>query len=555
MIYQLPSYLTLFVRKCIILAIAVICFTAVAIGQSAKKIQPPFIDKSNGKSVLMVKGKPFIALGGELGNSTASNANYLRKKWPVLKQMHLNTVLTPVYWELLEPAEGKFDFSLVDTAIETARRYNMHIVFLWFGAWKNSMSCYTPSWIKTNANKYQRTVGEDGGKSIEILSAFDDNILQADIKAYTALMKHIKLVDAQQQTVIMMQVENEVGMLTAAREHTAIANQLFNAEVPKVLMNYINANRNQLVPELKTILEKQGNKTSGTWIEVFGGGIGTDEIFQAWYYASFIESVTNAGKKIYNLPMYVNAALNRPGWVPGRYPSAGPLPHLMDIWKAATPSLDMLSPDFYNPDTKHWCDLFTRNNNTLFVPEMHFDESCSAKAFYIIGHYGSLGFSPFSIENGKEKEITALQKTYNIISQIQPLMHAKPLAINGFLFNKKDNKDSAIFGNYKLNVSHELTMNWNPAAKDSVWNETGGIVIQTAIDEFIVAGTGIVVTFQNTDSTIVTNLLSVDEGAFINNQWIAGRRMNGDENHQGRHVRIGFGEWNIQKVKLYNTKH
>ncbi len=552
MIDQLPNYLLLYFQKIIVVAFVLVCFQPV-LGQPSKKSWSPHIAYSNGKPVLMVQGNPFLILGGELGNSTASNADYMRSKWPLLKQMKLNTVVSPVYWELMEPKEGIFDFALVDSTIAIARRSNMHLVFLWFGTWKNSMSCYVPSWVKNNSSRFERTIDKQG-KTIEILSVFDKSILDADIKAYTALMKHIKQVDEAKQTVIMVQVENEVGMLPTAREHTAKANILFNDDVPKELMDYLNSNKQKLVPEFKTVLEKQGNKTSGTWTEVFGNSLATEEIFQAWHYAKFVERVAKAGKQAYNIPMYVNAALNRPNVLPGDYPSAGPLPHVMDIWKLAAPSLDMLSPDFYNPDTKYWCNLYTRNNNVLFVPEMHFDESCSAKAFYIIGHHGSLGFSPFSIENGKGKEAAALQKTYSIISQIQPLIHDKPLAVDGFLFDKKDKKDSAIFGKYQLTVSHELTMNWNPAAKDSVWNATGGIVIQTAADEFIVAGTGIVVTFKHTDDSIVTNLLTVDEGEFINNKWIAGRRMNGDEDHQGRHVRIPFGEWGIQKVKLYNTK-
>jgi hypothetical protein len=553
MIDQIHAYRFPCTKRIIVIMFVVLVCLQTVVGQPSKNLQLPHIAYNNGKPVLMVQGKPFIALGGELGNSTASNAAYMRSHWPVLKQMHLNTVLTPVYWELMEPKEGIFDFSLVDSAIAIARQNNVHLVFLWFGTWKNSMSCYVPEWVKTNPSRFERTIGKDG-KTIEILSAFDVNIVQADCKAYAALMNHIKQVDAIKQTVVMMQVENEVGMLPTAREHTSKANALFNAAVPNQLMDLINTNRSKLVPEMKAVLDMQGNKTTGTWAEVFGEGLHTDEIFQAWYYAKFVEQVTKAGKQAYTIPMYVNAALNRPGWVPGRYPSAGPLPHLMDVWKAAAPSVDMLSPDFYNPDTKHWCNLYDRNNNILFVPEMHFETSCAAKALYIIGHHGSLGFSPFSIENGKEKEVYALKNAYSILHQLQPILYGNPLKVDGYLFEKGQKKDSSTFGKYKVNVSHELTTGWNPASKDSVWDATGGIVIQTAEDEFIVAGTGVVVTFQHNDTSVVTNLLTVDEGQFINNKWTAGRRMNGDEDHQGRHVRIAFNDWGIQKVKLYNTK-
>ena len=82
--------------------------------------------------------------------------DYMRPAWSKLKWMHLNTVLTPVYWELLEPAEGKFDFTLVDSMILEARKQNLKLILLWFGSWKNSMSCYAPEWVKLNSEKFER---------------------------------------------------------------------------------------------------------------------------------------------------------------------------------------------------------------------------------------------------------------------------------------------------------------------------------------------------------------------------------------------------------------
>ncbi|HSC53255.1 MAG TPA: DUF5597 domain-containing protein [Phnomibacter sp.] len=517
-----------------------------------KSNTPPHIEKINGHGQLIVQQKPFTILGGELGNSTASSLEEMRRHWPTLQQMGLNTVLAPVYWELLEPEENKFDFSLVDGLIADARKYNLKLVFLWFGTWKNSMSSYAPVWMKTNPARFPRTQDKQKN-SQEIFSVFGKETLEADKKAFARLMRHIRETDEQQNTVIMMQVENEIGMLPTSREFSAIADQQFNSNIPNALSSYLQKNATELVPELQQQLKKQGGKKSGTWAQVFGEGLSTDEIFQAWYYAGYTNEVTKAGKKEYNLPMFVNAALPRPGKLPGEYPSAGPLPHLMNIWNAAAPDIDMLSPDFYNPDTKYWCNLYDRMGNTIFVPEMQFDISCAAKAFYIIGHHQAIGFSPFSIESDNAGA-TPLSKTYAVLHQLLPTIHRKEwLKMDGFLFDKGNEVQQADFGQVRMSVSHAYSLPWMGNKTDTLWPATGGIILQTAPDEFLVAGTGIVVTFASTDSNYVYNIASADEIIFKNGKPEKQRRLNGDQTHQGRHVRIDFEEWGIQQVKLYRS--
>ena len=512
-----------------------------------------YIVKTGDVPQLLSNNNPFLILGGELGNSSASSRNYLKPIFPYLKSMNLNTVLAPVYWEIMEPEENKFDFSLVDGMITEARQYNMKLVFLWFGTWKNSMSCYAPSWMKTNSKRFPRTI-DNNGRSHEIFSVFGKETLEADKKAFTALMKHIRETDSRQKTVIMVQVENEIGMLTTAREISKTANSYFNGNVPPELMSYLQKNKDILLPELKQKWIQSGAKVNGTWTSVFGEGDGTDEIFQAWHYAKYANEVAAAGKKEYNLPMFVNAALPRQGKRPGEYPSAGPLPHIMDVWQVAAPSLDMLSPDFYNPDTKYWCDLYTRNGNALFVPEMKLEESCAAKAFYIVGHYKALGFSPFSIENADGKVKEALSKSYDIINRVSGiLLSRKWLSYDGLLVDKKDGAQQLQMGNYMLKVSHEYTMGWSAGAKDSIWPSSGVMIIQQSEKEFLVAGTGVVITFENKDQNKVTNLLTVDEIEIKDGQEIFLLRLNGDEDHQGRHVRIATGNWQIQKVSLYDS--
>jgi beta-galactosidase GanA len=516
----------------------------------------PNLSKQGSATQLIVNNKPFLVLGGELGNSSASSLQYLKPTWLKLKQMHVNTVLAPVYWELIEPEEGKYNFNLLDTIISDARANNLHLILLWFGAWKNSMSTYVPAWVKTNQQRFPRAQKKDGS-GMEILSAFSNNNLEADKKAFTALIKHVKEVDAAQSTVIMVQVENEIGMLEEAREYTPAADAAFKSEIPKELINYLQKNRDALVPEFKERWAANGYVAKGTWEQVFGKGLETDEIFQAWYYAKYTNAVAQAGKAAYNIPMYVNAALNYKNVKPGQYPSAGPLPHLMNIWQTAAPAIDILSPDFYNPYFKHYNDLYTRTNNPLFIPEIRFEPSDAAKVFYAIGHYNAIGFSPFSIESTNKPEEEPITKSYEILEQLTPaiLKYGATGKMDGVLLDTQTKKQTLALGNYQLTVSHDYTLGWSPEAKKPDWPMSGGLVIQTAEDELVVAGTGIVITFTTVDNVNPhVGILQADEGEYVNGQWVADRRMNGDQTHQGRHIRIPAGEWGIQYVKLYRYK-
>ena len=301
----------------------------------------PHLEQQGTATQLMVDGWPLLILGGELGNSSASSLEYMAPIWPKLVRMHVNTVLVPAYWELIEPAEGQFNFTLVDSLILQARRHDLHLVFLWFASWKNSMSCYAPLWVKSDQIRFPRAKNAKG-ESMEMLSCFSGENLKADTRAFTALMHNIKEVDSGHNTVVMIQVENEIGMIPDARDHSAEADDMFKQPVPSELTDYLYRNREKLVPEFFDMWGKTGFRKEGSWEQVFGKGLHSEEIFMAWFYARYVNVVASAGKAEYPLPMYVNAALIRPDYKPGQYPSAGPLPHIMDVWQAGAPSIDFL---------------------------------------------------------------------------------------------------------------------------------------------------------------------------------------------------------------------
>jgi hypothetical protein len=389
---------------------------------------------------------------------------------------------------------------------------------------------------------------------MEILSAFDEENLNADKKTFSSLLKHISQVD-KSHVVVMIQVENEIGMLNEARDHYEPADKMFSKTVPQELMDYIQRNKETLKPEFKNNWTINSSKETGTWEEVFGKIPNTDEIFMAWNYSRYTNKIAEAGKVIYPLPMYINAALNRPNVKPGDYPSAGPLPHLMDVWLAGAPSIDFLSPDIYFDNIKDWIKKYQHSGNPIFIPEIKNGEQNAAQVFYVIGQYDAMGFSPFSIESTDNPEKEPLTKSYDIFKQLSPLIlkyQGKGL-IAGVLVDKDYQKEDVKLGNFILHVSHDYTLGWSPKAKEpGQWPESGCIIISTGNDEYFIGGTGIVITFDtNSPGDTLAGIASIDEGKFVNGKWIPGRRMNGDQDHQGRHLRIPVGDWGIQNIKLY----
>ena len=532
-----------------------LCASLVLIYQANSQAQQqrvPHLRKQGTATQLIVDDKPFLVLAGELGNSSSSGLEYMRPVWPKLAALKLNTVLIPVYWELIEPVEGKFDFTLVDGLIQDARKYNLRLVPLWFASWKNSMSCYAPAWVKTDQQRFPRSQDKNGA-GMEILSPFNKENFEADARAFAAFMRHVREVDANDHTVIMVQVENEIGMIPDSRDRSTVANQLFSERVPAELINYLSEHKELLIPEFRTAWAANGFKTSGTWEEVFGKGPATDEVFMAWYFARYVDRVTEVGKKEYSLPMFVNAALIRPGHMPGQYPSAGPLPHLIDIWRAGAPKIDFFSPDIYFQNFAEWVRKYDRSGNAVFIPEAMPGSVDAVNAMYAIGQHNAIGFSPFSIDSLDEETTNAVTASYDLLNQLTPLIlnHQGKGTMAGLLPEGPEQRQpqQLRLGNHTLYVTYDRPTAQNTSVL------SGGLVIAIAPDEYVFAGTGLTVTFEAAGSgDPIVGLLSVDEGKYVNGQWVVTRRLNGDQTHQGRHLRLPAGKFGIQRIKLYRYR-
>jgi hypothetical protein len=421
-----------------------------------------------------------------------------------------------------------------------------------------------PEWVKKDYNRFPRVKAESG-KSLEILSTLGKESLQADSKAFAAMMKHIKEIDSSERTVIMIQVQNEVGILGSPRDHSDLANIAFNAPVPQELMDYFIKNKENLLPELLEVWKTTNFKTSGIWEEVFGKGIKTDEFFMAWNYALYLDGCAKAAKAEYPIPMYVNAWIVQPqDKRPGDYPSGGPQAHVLDFWRAGAPNIDLLCPDIYLPDFAEICALYTRNNNSMFIPESRAGEQGVSQLFYAIGKHKAIGYSPFGFESIiTNNEGDPITRAYKLLAGFAPVIleaQAKGTITSVLLKQEKNPSEEIILGNYKLLT--ELARN---RRSTSVPAQGYGIIINSSPDEYIIYGNNIQISFSpNTPGPAIAAIAQLDEGRFENGKWIAGRRLNGDdimidydlakkalENKTGTGLKFSGENRNIQRVKLY----
>jgi hypothetical protein len=509
--------------------------------------ETPRIVKTDGGARLLVDGKSFLIRGGELGNSSAGTAAQADAILPKVARLHVNTVLMPVAWEQTEPTEGSFDFSILDHWIETAREYHLHLVLLWFGSWKNGYSEYAPSWVKRDTHRFPRAIAVDGTET-EILSTLGTETLKADTRAFAALMAHVKQKDTAQHTVLMVQVENEVGFLGRGRDRSAEANQLFACHVPDELVQGLRTRRDTLSPELRSHFEAKG----GTWSEVFGDA--ADEVFMAWHYARFIGQVAAVGKQAYDLPMYLNAQLPAPQERAGEYPSGGPHPYYQDVYRVGAPAIDFYAPDIYWPDFAYWVGRYAAEGNPVFVPEARMD-AAPFNALYAYGQAGAFGFSPFDIDGlqPSAEKAPAMAQTFGAVEDLEEMLIPGQAAgkTRGIVLHADSPRptQTIALGGYLMEAT--LARTWPSRTLEA--QDGAMLVIQTGADEFYITGRGLTVNFsRDTDvDSKLAGIASIERMKKIDGAWVAVERMNGDQSNQGRQLLMDANDVGIFRVKLY----
>lgn len=501
---------------------------------AAQQSPLPRLDSTNGRHALIVDGKPFLMLGAQANNSSNYPAA-LPKVWPVVEAMHANTLEMPVAWEQVEPVEGQFDFGFVDTLLAEARAHDKRLVLLWFGTWKNTGASYAPEWVKRDGKRFPRMRTADGSAHYA-LSPHGTETLAADRRAFVALMTHFAKADTQ-NTVIMVQVENEAGSYRLARDHAA--DKLFRGPVPA-----------ELVRALKV--------RPGTWEAVFGKR--AEQFFQTWHLARYVDAIAAAGKAVKPLPMYVNAALGSAFTDEGGDvgPSGGPNWNVIPVWKAAAPHIDLLAPDIYNrkaPDVAAFLDKYARPDNPLMVPEIG-NAADYARFFWPVLGKGAIGFAPFgmdatgffnyplgarSFDGGVIEAFAAPYKLFapmasdwaRIASQHPTWGTAKDMP-----------QQSVVMGRWKIAAEYGQ---WQMGEADwGTWLKTekhpdadrpvGGIVAaQIAPDTFLIAGANVRarISLAAPAKGEAGEILSAEEGSFVAGKWVAARRWNGDQTDYG----------------------
>ncbi len=506
---------------------------------------PQFVSK-DGKHALLVDGEPFLILGGQVNNSS-NYAEALKNVWPAMKELGANTVMVPIAWEQIEPKEGEFDFSFVDTLLEQARENNVRLIPLWFASWKNNAPHYAPHWVKTDNKRFPRVITADG-KTLNSLSPHAPATLEADKKAFVQLMRHLKKVDPQ-RTVIMVQPQNEPGTYGSVRDFSPLAQKAFDAPVPQQLLDYLAKH----APSTST--EEGGNKVlpkGGTWKEVFGAD--ADEFFHAWHIAHFIDQVAAAGKAEYPLPMFVNAALRGPfnPGQPGQYASGGPTDNVLDIYKAAAPNIDLLAPDIYMPEYKLYTtvlDRYARPDNALFVAETGNRVEYARYLFPTLGHDG-IGWSPFGMDYTRYSNYPLGSKHVNP-DTIAPFKLGYALVNQGMREFAKASSEGKLHG-----IAEEPGQGTQLLKINDRWNATitygvpqfwfqgeppgnpepigSALIAELGPDEFLVTGQHARVTLHPADETMGNMIYDrVEEGRYVDGEWEFHRNWNGDQTDYG----------------------
>ena len=509
------------------LATALLVFTAIPL---ARAVEAPRLEKKDGRYALLVEGRPFLILGGQIHNSSAWPSE-LPQVWQSLAALHANTVEAPAYWEQIEPREGQFDFSNVDQLVEGARAHHLHMVLLWFGTWKNGNMQYAPVWVKTDPKRFPRMIRPDG-QPTDVLSANSRANLDADKTAFTALMRHLNQIDGEQHTILLVQVENESGGIGSVRDFSAESNREFAGQVPADML-------------------AAAHKQPGTWSQVFG--VEADEIFQVYHQAKYINEIAAAGKKEFDIPYYINVWVSHPtGELPQRqvelpgilYPSGGAVQQRVGLWKALAPSIDMIGPDIYTSDSSAYRELirtYHRPDNPLLIPETGRSDAFAKFFFYALGN-DAIGFAPFGVDRSGwnilgDEPWSAHARNFALIGPMD--REIAQLEFDGKLKTSVEEPGQAEqdldFGPWQATVAFGFPQPDGRKAPGTRDAHGVALVAQLGPDEFLVSGFDSSVKFHLPGKlpNIRSQILTAEEGSYVDGVWKTVRLWNGDEVDRG----------------------
>jgi hypothetical protein len=346
-------------------------------------------------------------------------------------------------------------------------------------------------------------------------------------------MEHVKQVDGSRHTVIMMQVENESGSLGTPRDYSPEANKIFDGQVPEKLIAAL-------------------HKTPGTWGQVFGAE--AEEVFAAWGFSSYINEIAAAGKKAFALPMYVNCWLAEGGNFqrPGEdYPSGGPEPGMLDVWKTMAPAIDEIAPDIYQGSRQHYREAMTayrRPDNAMFIPETNYEVPAAQRLFEAVGEFGTIGFSPFALDATGWTDTTSatvadLADSYGLLGTMVGELSQWQAAGKLHSLVQDDRKEYELLhlGQYDVLVLFARpTYGFDPP--DPKVTNGRLLIAEVGPADFVLLGFNARVSFRAKRGLPAPGqrkpgdggrFFLVEEGSYANGQWAPKRLLNGDQTDWG----------------------
>jgi hypothetical protein len=447
--------------------------------------RPAYIKKENDRIELIVGDEPFLIIGFQWSCDLSSYEEYVESYLPVAKQMGCNTAVIPLYWKDVEPVPGEYRMKDLGKRIKACQKHGLKMVVLWFGSYKNAQMWYVPEWVSRDSVTYPRAVKKNGEIHMNTACPLGANMLKKDADAFVEVIKTIKNVDINCDTVIMVQVENEPGLLTGDRCYCEDCNKKY---------------------------ENEGWKLP--------------EDFTATYIARYLNTIAAEGKKIYPILLNANAWLDneffrRPGM---DYPSGGPNMRNMHIYRDEAPCIDFLSPDTYNVSDRVFgevCRAYSSFSNVLYIAEHSaygLDHRAEKNIIYALGEYGAIGFDPYCINNNEDpivksdytldKRISQYIDTVKMINNSMPaiLKTRQTERLKSFVKEEGDRFKFIVMEGYSFLIEYQ--------------GEGRGMVIQLEEDEFVILGVGIKVKICDlrTQEIIVPD--ECEWGLYENKTWI-----------------------------------
>lgn len=500
----------------------------------------PELRQAGKATQLFVKGEPVLMLGVETTNKLMDkpeDLQYLDENLDMYKAAGVNTLVQPFAWYTLEPEQGTFDYTMIDAFIEACRERDMMLIPLWFGSIKNAQLSYAPDWVRENDDKFFRALREDGTR-LNSISPFCMEGMKADRNAFQHLMQRIKEKDPEGEIVVMVQPNNETGIIAtdSHRDMSEAATDAWNDEVPDKLMDYLEEHDGSLKPWLQRVWNENGRKSDGIWPEVFGEDSPGHKIFMSYYMAKYMGKIVEGGKEVYYIPMFVNdwlGSLKEPGG-----PIGGPDFQVHDIWRAVAPVIDIYAPDIYSPHYREFCDAFHYEDNPLVVPEAVGKHGArgkaGAQAWYTFVEHDGLLYSPYlnimdeynpdPANSAPYFKMNHLNKSYPLIAGMKDLLIEKQQSrekeMTAFLMNDNEDKDTTYKAHLKgLEITATPRIEWPGEEEGGELVTPFAVVIWLRQNEFLIIGTKMKLQFSRQGEDVEVGEAQL--GRYVDDEWVA----------------------------------